>query len=108
MLCAYRNAICWIIITYPQLYLLCFIVVFSDCLIGYGASGLLIERLMVSSDSFPVEVCKYCGLIGYDNYCSYCKRLEKMPILRIPYGCKLLFQEMQAMNIMPRLRLQSY
>jgi DNA-directed RNA polymerase beta subunit len=28
----------------------------SDCLIGYGASGLLMERLMISSDAFPIQV----------------------------------------------------
>lgn len=80
----------------------------SDCLIGYGASGLLIERLMISSDSFPIQVCSECGLIGYDNWCSFCKRLAKMPVLRVPYGCKLLFQELQAMGIMPRLKLANY
>jgi hypothetical protein len=29
-----------------------------DCLIGYGASMLLLERLMLSSDAFQVNVCK--------------------------------------------------
>jgi DNA-directed RNA polymerase III subunit RPC2 len=29
-----------------------------DCLIGYGASALLLERLMISSDIFTVYVCK--------------------------------------------------
>ena len=28
-----------------------------DCLIAYGASNLLIERLMISSDAFDVDVC---------------------------------------------------
>jgi DNA-directed RNA polymerase III subunit RPC2 len=27
-----------------------------DCLIAYGASMLLVERLMISSDAFDVEV----------------------------------------------------
>ena len=35
-----------------------------DCLIAYGASHLLLERLMLSSDKFDVEVCGNCGLIG--------------------------------------------
>ena len=29
-----------------------------DCLIAYGASMLLVERLMISSDAFDVEVKK--------------------------------------------------
>ena len=29
-----------------------------DCLIGYGASLLLLERLMLSSDAFSASVCE--------------------------------------------------
>ena len=39
-----------------------------DCLIGYGASMLLLERLMISSDSFEVDVCGMCGLLGYSGW----------------------------------------
>ncbi len=35
-----------------------------DCLIGYGASAMLLERLMISSDIFTVFVCKVGGLVG--------------------------------------------
>ena len=35
-----------------------------DCLIAYGASMLLVERLMISSDAFDVDVCNNCGLLG--------------------------------------------
>ena len=38
-----------------------------DCLIGYGASGLLTERLMISSDAFMVQICQDCGLLAYGN-----------------------------------------
>ncbi len=77
-----------------------------DCLIGYGASAMLIERLLISSDAFPVSICKTCGLLGYDNWCHYCKKGGDLALLRLPYACKLLFQELQSMNVLPRLRLQ--
>lgn len=35
-----------------------------DCLIGHGVSLLLLERLMISSDAFNVEVCRQCGQLG--------------------------------------------
>jgi DNA-directed RNA polymerase III subunit RPC2 len=74
-----------------------------DCLIAYGASMLLLERLMISSDQFTVEVCTECGLMGYTGWCQYCKALNTMAKIKIPYACKLLLQELQSMNIVPRL-----
>ncbi|XP_076466133.1 DNA-directed RNA polymerase III subunit RPC2-like [Babylonia areolata] len=79
-----------------------------DCLIGYGASMLLMERLMLSSDVFVVDVCGNCGLIGYSGWCKYCESSKTMSTLKMPYACKLLFQELQAMNIVPRLTLKRY
>ena len=43
-----------------------------DCLIGYGAASLIMERLMISSDAFEVYVCSKCGFIGYQGTCTYC------------------------------------
>ena len=79
-----------------------------DCLIGYGASMLLLERLMISSDAFEVNVCDKCGLLGYSGWCHYCKSSSHVSSLKIPYACKLLFQELQSMNIIPRLSLKRY
>jgi DNA-directed RNA polymerase III subunit RPC2 len=76
-----------------------------DCIIGYGASMLLMERLMISSDAFTTNVCKTCGLLGYESWCQFCKSSENVLELKLPYACKLLFQELQAMNIVPRLTL---
>ncbi|CAL4144068.1 unnamed protein product, partial [Meganyctiphanes norvegica] len=79
-----------------------------DCLIGHGASMLLLERLMISSDAFDVDVCNTCGLLGYSGWCHFCRSSADVSSIRIPYACKLLFQELQSMNIVPRLRLENY
>lgn len=79
-----------------------------DCLIAYGASMLLLERLMISSDAFEVDVCSECGLMGYSGWCHYCSSSHNISTLKIPYACKLLFQELLAMNIVPRLSLKHY
>lgn len=79
-----------------------------DCLIGYGASALLTERLMLSSDAFEVSVCSVCGLLGYSGWCNLCKSSATVSSIKIPYACKLLFQELISMNIVPRLVLEDY
>uniref|UniRef100_A0A915DIR4 DNA-directed RNA polymerase n=1 Tax=Ditylenchus dipsaci TaxID=166011 RepID=A0A915DIR4_9BILA len=79
-----------------------------DCLIAYGASMLLMERLMVSSDQFQVDVCLQCGLIGYTGWCQYCKSGKELARIKIPYACKLLFQELQSMNIVPKISTEKY
>ncbi|XP_064629058.1 DNA-directed RNA polymerase III subunit RPC2-like [Lineus longissimus] len=79
-----------------------------DCLIGYGASMLLLERLMISSDAFEVDVCNKCGLLGYSGWCQFCRSSINVSSIKIPYACKLLFQELQSMNIVPRLTLKKY
>ncbi|CEP64097.1 DNA-directed RNA polymerase III core subunit RET1 LALA0_S10e02190g [Lachancea lanzarotensis] len=77
-----------------------------DCVIAYGASQLLLERLMISSDAFEVDVCNHCGLMGYSGWCTTCKSAEHIIKMTIPYAAKLLFQELLSMNIAPRLKLE--
>ncbi|CUS20462.1 LAQU0S01e07118g1_1 [Lachancea quebecensis] len=77
-----------------------------DCVIAYGASQLLLERLMISSDAFEVDVCNKCGLMGYSGWCTSCKSAENVIKMTIPYAAKLLFQELLSMNIAPRLKLE--
>lgn len=76
-----------------------------DCLIGHGTSMLLMERLMISADQFSVHVCQHCGLLGYAGWCNMCKSAKEVVSIKVPYACKLLFQELQSMNIVPRLVL---
>lgn len=71
---------------------------------------LLLERLMISSDQFEVQVCTHCGLMGYKRsdglaVCPSLRSPDHISTLRIPYAAKLLFQELSAMNIIPKLYL---
>ena len=79
-----------------------------DCLIGYGASSLLLERLMYSSDVYDATVCQTCGLLSYPGKCTYCENIGleyELTTIKMPYAAKLLFQELQAMNIVPKVTL---
>ena len=40
--------------------------------------------------------------------CHYCSSSHNIFTLKIPYACKLLFQELLSMNIVPRLSLKHY
>jgi DNA-directed RNA polymerase III subunit RPC2 len=77
-----------------------------DCLIAYGASQLLLERLMLSSDRHEVDVCEKCGFMGYSGWCQRCKSSGGIVRMVIPYAAKLLVQELFSMNVMTRLRLE--
>ena len=58
-----------------------------------------------------VHVCMHCGLLGYYDAhtgCALCpstKSSDQMATMKLPYACKLLFQELMSMNIVPRLTL---
>ncbi|EEB11303.1 DNA-directed RNA polymerase III subunit 127.6 kDa polypeptide, putative [Pediculus humanus corporis] len=79
-----------------------------DCLIAYGASSMISERLMISSDAFQCDVCNECGLIAYSKWCHGCKSSKEISTIKLPYATKLLFQELRSMNIVPRLSLKNY
>ncbi|KAF2755609.1 beta and beta-prime subunits of DNA dependent RNA-polymerase [Pseudovirgaria hyperparasitica] len=70
-----------------------------DCLIAYGASQLLLERLMLSSDAHECDVCEGCGMMGYQGWCGVCKSRKGVVRLTIPYAAKLLMQELLSMNV---------
>lgn len=77
-----------------------------DCLIAYGASQLLLERLMLSSDKHEVDVCEACGMMGYHGWCQTCKSSRGVSRMVIPYAAKLLIQELGSMNIRASLKLE--
>ena len=81
-----------------------------DCMISHGAALFLKERLMDVSDKYRVHVCQTCGLFAVADIdsqtfrCNLCKE-DSAGIVQatIPYACKLLFQELMAMHITPRI-----
>ncbi|ORY07170.1 hypothetical protein BCR34DRAFT_603998 [Clohesyomyces aquaticus] len=77
-----------------------------DCLIAYGASQLLLERLMLSSDQHQVDVCDNCGQMGYQGWCKMCESHEGIHTLTMPYAAKLLVQELSSMNIKVEIGLE--
>ena len=81
-----------------------------DCMISHGAALFLKERLMEVSDKYRVHVCENCGLFAIadvDQQTFKCKLCQAEPAkivqVNIPYACKLLFQELMAMHIAPRI-----
>jgi DNA-directed RNA polymerase II subunit RPB2 len=84
-----------------------------DCILSHGCSALLKGKLMDNSDRFEVHVCgkKGCGLLAMWNedtgsvYCRPCRSSIGIRKIVLPYATKLLFQELYALCIAPRLIL---
>lgn len=84
-----------------------------DATISQGASAFLKDRLMDNSDKYKCYVCDICGWIAVqnkntnENYCRSCQESGNndatVSCIQIPYATKLLFQELTAMNIVPRM-----
>jgi DNA-directed RNA polymerase II subunit RPB2 len=80
-----------------------------DCMVSHGASRFTRERMYDVSDKYSVYVCKKCGLIATHNnsvhvhLCRTCGNRTDFAYVEIPYACKLLFQELNTMNVMPRI-----
>jgi DNA-directed RNA polymerase II subunit RPB2 len=80
-----------------------------DCMVSHGASRFTRGRLYDASDKYQVNVCKKCGMIASYNdkmqihLCKTCDNRVDFSYVEIPYACKLLFHELQTMNIAPRI-----
>jgi DNA-directed RNA polymerase subunit B len=83
-----------------------------DCLIAYGASMVLKDRLLDEADKTEVHICERCGLITYYDarqrryVCRLCGESAKVSTVIIAYAFKLLLQEMMSLGIIPRLQLK--
>ncbi len=83
-----------------------------DCLIAYGASMILKDRLLDESDKAEIYVCERCGLVAYHDVkqrryvCRVCGDKAKVSSISVAYAFKLLLQEMQSLNVAPRLLIK--
>ena len=81
----------------------------KDAMVSHGAARFTKGRMYDSSDKYSVFVCKKCGLIASYNdeihihHCKTCDNRVDFSYVEIPYSCKLLFQELNTMNIAPRI-----
>lgn len=79
-----------------------------DALLSTGSQYITIERLRDQSDDFYMWVCAYCGLqaivdkTGSIKECRVCTQKNVVKI-RLPYGSKLLMNELAGMGIITRI-----
>ena len=75
-----------------------------DCGVAHGASAVLNERMMISSDSYNATVCRQCGLIGTviadecGELCTSCSKRDVHQV-QMTYAGKLLMQELMSMGV---------
>jgi DNA-directed RNA polymerase II subunit RPB2 len=91
-----------------------------DCILAHGASGMLLDRLFEQADAFDFYVCRHCGLVAEAVapehaapvhariFCRGCRLggEENVAFVRMPYAMKLLHQELAAMSIAMRFKVQ--
>jgi DNA-directed RNA polymerase subunit B' len=83
-----------------------------DCLIGYGASMLIRERLLEESDRSYQLVCAKTGAIGYKDYIRnklvspLDENNTELYYVEMSHAFKLLLDEIKSLGIFPRLLLK--
>mmetsp|Transcript_20938 Transcript_20938/g.29188 ORF Transcript_20938/g.29188 Transcript_20938/m.29188 type:complete len:825 (-) Transcript_20938:1935-4409(-) len=74
----------------------------KDCIIAFGCTSVLVERMLENSDSHKFILVKKSGIIDVSN--KKLSTTNKIYKNRISYAFKLLFQELQATNISIRIK----
>jgi DNA-directed RNA polymerase II subunit RPB2 len=90
-----------------------------DVMIAHGMSRFCRERLYDVSDKYSTYVCKKCGMIAAFNdgnknkmyanadftihLCKTCDNKTDFARVDIPYAYKLMSQELQTINVVPRI-----
>lgn len=71
----------------------------ADAMKSHGASRFLKERLFEKSDPYQAFICQSCGNFATSpSECKICET-DKVSKVNMPYPCKLLFQELNAMGV---------
>ena len=84
----------------------------KDSMIAHGISQFLKERMMETSDIETFRVCDDCGLlasrvIDKEYYVWHaCNNFTRISAVNLPYACKVLFQELMSVNILPRIKTE--
>lgn len=90
-----------------------------DVMIAHGAASFCKERLYDVSDKYSTHVCRRCGLIAAYNdgqksrmystpdftvyKCLTCGNTTDFAKVNVPYAFKLMSQELQTINVVPRI-----
>jgi DNA-directed RNA polymerase II subunit RPB2 len=90
-----------------------------DVMIAHGMSKFCRERMYDVADKYSLHVCKKCGMVATFNNgdkgimrckqgfsvhkCSTCDNITDFAYVEVPYAFKLMSQELQTINIVPRL-----
>lgn len=92
-----------------------------DAILAHGTAKFLKEKLLDTSDAYTTFICNICGLFAQRLYrkgskkyvtthdifyCPACKNYTQISKIMIPYAFKLLVQELLALNIAPRIRVE--
>ncbi len=84
----------------------------KDAIVAHGMGQFLKERTMETSDISKVYVCDDCGMFAAKAFdkdfykCDGCRNSTRISAVVIPHACKLLFQELTSVNILPRIRTE--
>ena len=85
----------------------------KDAMEAHGMGQFTKERMMETSDIANFKVCDDCGVlatrvIDKDYYvCHPCNNHTRISSVNMPYACKLLFQELMSINIMPKIKTEN-
>ena len=90
-----------------------------DVMIAHGMTRFCKDRLYDVSDKYSVYVCKKCGMNACYNdgnankmyinndvkihVCKTCNNINDFAKVNVPYSYKLLSQELQSINVVPRI-----